>query len=440
MSSPPALAGVPRFSWAARFATRQRLKGSLWFVPLVCAVAGPLLAQLAITLDSSTDPPEAWRYSEETASAVLSAIVSAMVGLTGFVVAFGVLVVQMATQTLSPRFMRLWYRDPLQRAVLGIFVGTLTFALALLRGVGPQSVPDIGVTVAALAVTVSVVLFLTYLDRFVHSLRPVAVAWAVAGAGARVFRAGHPAAPDAADVVLDDGPALTVGNASAGVIQAVDRVGLVAEAARHDCLIVIPHAVGDLVPHGDDLIEVHGHGSLPSAERLRGMVALGEERTIEQDTAFALRILVDIAIRALSPAVNDPTTAVQVLGALEDLLLLIGESDLEGRGTLRDAQGDPRVLIAARRWDDLLELALTEVRDYGASSTQVTRRVRALLESLDRRVRPEHRAAVAEQLAALDEAVAGRAGDTLSRALAARPDRQGIGGPSADTPDVIPSS
>ena len=313
-----------------------------------------MLAQLAITLDSSTDPPEAWRYSEETASAVLSAIVSAMVGLTGFVVAFGVLVVQMATQTLSPRFMRLWYRDPLQRAVLGIFVGTLTFALALLRGVGPQSVPDIGVTVAALAVTVSVVLFLTYLDRFVHSLRPVAVAWAVAGAGARVFRAGHPAAPDAADVVLDDGPALTVGNASAGVIQAVDRVGLVAEAARHDCLIVIPHAVGDLVPHGDALIEVHGHGSLPSAERLRGMVALGEERTIEQDTAFALRILVDIAIRALSPAVNDPTTAVQVLGALEDLLLLIGESDLEGRGTLRDAQGDPRVLIAARRWDDLL--------------------------------------------------------------------------------------
>ena len=137
----PRSPSVPRFSWAARFATRQRLKGSLWFVPLVCAVAGPLLAQLAITLDASTDPPEAWRYSEETASAMLSAIVSAMVGLTGFVVAFGVLVVQMATQTLSPRFMRLWYRDPLQRAVLGIFVGTLTFALALLRAVGPAVRP-----------------------------------------------------------------------------------------------------------------------------------------------------------------------------------------------------------------------------------------------------------------------------------------------------------
>src|SRR3954454_22925330 len=143
---------VSRWSWAARFARRQRLKGSLWFVPLLCAVAGPLLAELALTLDSAVDVPEAWRYSESTASAVLSAIVSAMVGLTGFVVAFGVLVVQLATQTLSPRFMRLWYRDPLQKAVLGAFVGTLTFALALLRGVSERSVPDIGVTCAAVAV------------------------------------------------------------------------------------------------------------------------------------------------------------------------------------------------------------------------------------------------------------------------------------------------
>ena len=136
------------------------------------------------------------------------------------------------------------------------------------------------------------------------------------------------------------------------------------------------------------------------------MVALGEERTIEQDTAFALRILVDIAIRALSPAVNDPTTAVQVLGAVEDLLLRIGESDLTARGTLRDGGGDVRVLIATRGWDDLLALALTEIRDYGSTSTQVTRRLRALLEDLAVRVRPEHRAAVAEQLAALDEALA----------------------------------
>ena len=425
---PNAFATVPRRSWAARFARRQRLIGSLWFVPLLCAVAGPLLAELTIALDDAVDPP-AWTYSESTASTVLSAIVSAMVGLTGFVVAFGVLVVQMATQTLSPRFMRLWYRDPLQKAVLGMFVGTLTYALALLRAVGPDSVPDIGVTLAALGVTVSVVLFLVYLDRFVHSLRPVAVAWAVAAAGARVFRAGEPGAHDEPPGPPRGAPALTVRTAEAGVIQAVDRAGLIATAGRHDCLITIPYAVGDLVPHGEVLLEIYGAGTLPDADRLRGMVALGEERTIEQDTAFALRILVDIAIRALSPAVNDPTTAVQVLGAVEDLLLRIGESDLTARGTLRDGGGEVRVLIAMRRWEDLLALAVTEIRDYGSTSTQVTRRLRALFDDLGVRVRPEHRAAVAEQVVALDAALARTVADPAERAFAGLPDRQGIGGP-----------
>src|SRR4051794_13849762 len=226
MASAFARTAAPRGSWAASFRRRQRLKGSLWVVPLICALAGPALAELTIAVDSAVDLPASWTYSESTASTALSAIVGAMVGLTGFVVAFGVLIVQMATETLSPRFMRLWYRDGLQKAVLGTFVGTLTFTLALLRRVGPHSVPDIGVTIAGLAVAVSVVLFLVYLDRFIHRLRPVAVAWIVADAGARVFTATRPAAPppDAAPPVhLGGAPALEVSSGGPGAIQAIDR-------------------------------------------------------------------------------------------------------------------------------------------------------------------------------------------------------------------------
>src|SRR3954470_14687706 len=228
MASSFARTAAPPGSWAARFRRRQRLKGSLWVVPLVCALAGPVLAEITIALDSAVDLPAGWTYSESTASTVLSAIVGAMVGLTGFVVAFGVLIVQMATETLSPRFMRLWYRDGLQKAVLGTFVGTLTYALLLLRAVGPQSVPDIGVTIAALMVTVSVVLFLVYLDRFVHSLRPVAVAWLVAESGARVFAEtpGPPPAAQADDPPPPSGPPSSVVlSDAAGAIQAIDRDG-----------------------------------------------------------------------------------------------------------------------------------------------------------------------------------------------------------------------
>jgi uncharacterized membrane protein len=427
-------------SWATRFRRRQKLKGSLWMVPLGCAVAGPLLAELAVALETHVQTPSGWTYSESTASAVLAAIVGAMVGLTGFVVAFGVLIVQMATQTLSPRFMRLWFRDGLQKAVLGTFVGTLTFALALLGRVGPDSVPDIGVTIAAVAVTVSVVLFLVYLDRFIHRLRPVAVGWIVARAGARVFADMQPAGAhtELADARPRGAPSLEVHSTSAGAIQAIDRRGLLQTATRHDCVLELAHAVGDIVAHDSVILRVYGTAP-PDAEHLCGLLAIGEERTIEQDPAFALRILVDIAIRALSPAVNDPTTACQILGAIEDLLLVIGESDLRDRDTLRDGDGHPRVLIRTRRWEDLLALALTEIRDYGATSTQTTRRLAALLDQLAARVRPEHRAAVEDQAAELAAALERSVPDPRTRDFASRPDAQGIGGPSSTPTTLIPS-
>jgi uncharacterized membrane protein len=171
------------------------------------------------------------------------------------------------------------------------------------------------------------------------------------------------------------------------------------------------------------------------------MFALGRERTIEQDPAFALRILVDIAIRALSPAVNDPTTAVQVLDYIEDLLLVIGRHALPGRRELRDAGGRTRAIMPARRWEQYLELGFTEIRQYGATSVQVARRLRAALEELRTGVRPEHRAAVETELCKLEAGVAASFREGVDLGLADASDRQGIGGPGAPgaTPRFIPS-
>jgi uncharacterized membrane protein len=242
-----------------------------------------------------------------------------MVGLLGFVVTISVLVVQMATGTLSPRFMRLWYRDLLQKLVLATFTGTLTFSYSLLRHVEADAVPNLGVTAAGVAVAASLLLLL-YLDRFTHSLRPVAVAALVAGAGRRVVEAS-PVRSLAATGVVDrtvsaadsTAPSMVVRTKRSGAIQAIDGRGLVALARRRGSVLVLPYAIGDFVPAGTGVIEVFGTASPAVARRLRRMLVLGRERTIEQDPAFALRVLVDIAIRALSPAVNDPTTAVQVL-------------------------------------------------------------------------------------------------------------------------------
>ena len=426
-------------SWGFLFRVRQQLNASLWVVPFLGAVLGPVLGQLTIWLDGTVQVPEAWRYSAATATSVLSVLVGAMVGLVGFVVTIGVLVVQMATGTLSPRFMRLWYRDTLQKLVLATFTGTLTFSFSLLRRVEEDSVPNLGVTVAGLLVAASLLLLLLYLNRFTHSLRPVAVAAQVAGAGRRVVEASLVtplATTEVADRALVDvrsaAPSMVVRAGRSGAIQAIDAGGLVALARRHDCVLVLLHPVGDFVPTGAGVVQVFGTAPPAAERRLRRMFALGRERTIEQDPAFALRILVDVAIRALSPAVNDPTTAVQVLDYVEDLLLVIGRRALGGRGEVRDPDGRPRIVVPVRRWEDYLELGVTEIRQYGATSVQVSRRLRAVLEELRASVLPEHRGAVDAELHKLEASVAESFPAEADRALAGVSDRQGIGGPARD--------
>ena len=122
---------------------------------------------------------------------------------------------------------------------------------------------------------------------------------------------------------------------------------------------------------------------------LRDLFALGRERTIEQDPAFALRILVDIAIKALSPAVNDPTTAVQVLDHIEAFVEVVARAELHDQYALHGHDEAVRVVIPGRGWAEYLELAVTEIRDYGATSTQVCRRLRALLDALPQPPRPQ---------------------------------------------------
>jgi uncharacterized membrane protein len=423
-------------SWGIVFRVRQRLKASLVVIPLLGALLGPVAGQLTLWLDRVVQVPEAWRYSASTASGVLSVLVGAMVGLLGFVVTVSVLVVQMATSTLSPRFMRLWYRDHLQKLVLAMFAGTLTFSFSLLRRVESASVPNIGVTAAGFLVAASLLLLLLYLDRFTHLLRPVAVAALVAGAGRRVLGAlpvpptmGVGVADHAMSRTRSTRPSTVVRAARPGAIQAIDGRGLIGVARRHGCFLVLLHSVGDFVPAGAPLLEVFGAAPPAAERRLRRMFVLGRERTIEQDPAFALRILVDIAIRALSPAVNDPTTAVQVLDYIEDLLLVIGRRGLHGRGELRDGQGRPCVVVPVRRWEQYLQLGVTEIRQYGATSVQVTRRLRAALEELRAAVASSHRAAVEAELCKLDATVAESVADAADRSLAAASDRQGIGGP-----------
>jgi len=424
-------------TWNRRFRNRQRVRESLWFVPLLGAVLGAILGFGLAEVDRHVAVPAYIQYSPSTASTVLTAIVGATAALTGFVVTVTALIVQMVTGTFSPRYMRLWYRDPLLKGTLALLVGTLTFSFSMLRQIEPDFVPDTGVSVSGVLVVVSLILFLLFFSRCMSNLRPVAVAALVARAGRKAFeettRAVDRSLVGIEPPALDIEPTRVVPADHAGVIQAVHVDGLVQWARRHDAHVVLAHSIGDFVPTGDVLVKIYGGSEdLESVEQeLNGMIALGDERTIDQDPAFAIRIMVDIALMALSPAVNAPTTATQVLGHLGETLRVIGATDLDLRAHSAPEEQAPAVVVPARSWEDFLTLGMTEIRQYGASGIQVMRALRATLEELREDVRPEHRGAVDEELSRLDSTLASHWGDSVDLDRASIPDAQGMGGPGA---------
>ena len=379
--------------------------------------------------------PTYLEFSSPTASTLLSAVVGSTAALTGFVVTVSVLVVQMATNTFSARYMRLWYRDRILHILLAMLVGTFTFSFTLLAGVEDASVPNLGITATGVLMAADMFVFLFFLDRCIHRLRPVAVAALVAEAGRRAFQSVIRAAsgPDAPEIVsgpleISGHPTMVVRSRRPGSIQAIHASGLVQFARQHRCTLVLNHVVGDFFPAGAAVIQVYGGETAGrrAEQRLHGMFVLGVERTIEQDPAFAVRIMVDVAIKALSPAVNDPTTAVQVINHLGDLLHVVGTTDFRPKEDAGSKTG--RVLIRARGWEEYLALGVTEIRAYGASSVQVVRRLRAMLEELHGSVRPEYRSAVEDELARLEVEVARAFGSSPDLDRASEPDRQGLGG------------
>jgi uncharacterized membrane protein len=203
------------------------------------------------------------------------------------------------------------------------------------------------------------------------------------------------------------------------------------EAARNaDGVVEFVHRVGDFVATGEILFRLYGGAKTIDDWLLRSQVAMGPERTVEQDPTFPFRVIVDIAIKALSKAINDPTTAVLALDQLQRLLRRVGARHLHD-DTLLDAEGRVRVIFPTPNWDDFVQLACREIRLYGAANFQVPRRLRAMLESL-LAVLPEARhAALHRELDLLDRALARHHEFPEDYALAREPDLQGLGGASA---------
>jgi uncharacterized membrane protein len=182
------------------------------------------------------------------------------------------------------------------------------------------------------------------------------------------------------------------------------------------------------VPEGDPLFDSWGDSAEIDRRALLGALKLGDERDVDQDASFGIRQLVDVAVRALSPGVNDPTTAVQALHQIHDLLQRLGRRRFPSPLRADDA-GITRLILPRPDWDAYVSLALDEVRQYGGSSMQVARRLRSLLEGLRAALPAYRHPPLVEQLALLEHSLAAF-GTEPEREIARIASRQGHGPPT----------
>jgi uncharacterized membrane protein len=378
----------------------DRLRGRLWFIPAIGVVVAVVLAWVLVAIDRrlAEDLNAFFIFGggPESARAILSTIAAAMLTFTGLVFSITMLVLQLASSQLSPRVTRTFLRDRANQVVLAIFVATFVYALLVLREVRSVDegafVPAIAVWWAFALLVASVGAFIYYIDHMAQSMRVETVIDQVStetrDAIERCFPQAAGSLP-AVDLPVPEVSDIVLAGDQPGTLQAIDSAKLEAIAIESRTVLEVVPVIGDFVPSDSALVRVRGTGSVDH-DAVRTTCTLGPERSMEQDPAFGMRQLVDIAARALSPGVNDPTTAAMAVDALHDLLRRLGQRAIPGLQRL-GSDDALRLIIPARTWEDHVRLATDEVIDYGTSSSQTVTALRVMLDDLEATVNDERR-------------------------------------------------
>jgi uncharacterized membrane protein len=405
----------------------------LWLIPTVYAAAS-IVGGFVVPRLESVYLGRTLGLSVASAQAYLSAVASGMMALTGIVFSIAFVLVQFNAIVYSPRLVVWFARDRLLFHSLGMFIATFSYSLATLAWVdrsGAGGVPLLSAVIVAVMLVASM-LSLSLLVQRLNHLQITQVLHTLGDTGREVIRSTYQhvgwrsAGSDAPDRLPSSVP-LTVKHAGRPrSVTSIDIGKLVSQARRIDGVIVVDCAVGDTLIEGTDILRVHGKSGAAAEADLRKCVHLGDQRTFEQDPKYALRLLVDIAIKALSPAINDPTTAVQAIDQIEDLLRRLAKCDLEGCRAF-DSAGALRVIYQMPTWDDYLALSFDEIRQFGATSIQIMRRLRSALIELAGHVDAARTQTVRAYLDHLDTSIERSGFDPRDRAAARIEDRQGLG-------------
>jgi uncharacterized membrane protein len=376
---------------------RRRLRAGL--VQLLCVLAGLGLGLLLPRI--STEPS----VSSTRLTEALVTVGFGTLGLVSIIFSLLFLVVQWAFGSLSPR-LNLFRDDPIVWRTFGLAAGVFVFSVTAALAIGND--PQVSVIVPAVEVTavlLTVALMRVLQMKAFTSIQLAPTLAAIAAEGRAIlddlYRRPCPAQPRPAVVMPPLRRTVTWPHGQA-ILQQIHLTRLLHAAGN--AVIVLEVGIGDTLQHGAPVADLRG-GDAPDEAVLRGLVT-GEERTFHQDPLFAFRLLADIGLRALSPAVNDPATAVQVLDTIQSILSSLVTRDLDV-GEMADGSGTVRVVLALPPWDDYLRTSLDDLIESASRSAMVLLRAQTLLTSLLNTAPPPRRPSIAWRLEHARDLMAG---------------------------------
>lgn len=426
----------------------ERLRLQMWLIPAIFGLGAVALAVVLLYLDdafslSSAGMPFLFGGGAEGARSMLSTIATAMLTFTGLVFTVTMLVLQQASMQHSPRVMRTFLRDRKNQSVLGLFVATFLFTLVVLRQMRGETddldgfIPELSITVAFVLLVGSVAAFVFYIDHMANAIRATTILDNIADEARAAIDelfpepVGEALEEDAWSEQPDVPPQATIRSKVSGVITGVDAGRLLAAAStitqRRDRppdalagarFVEMVPMVGDYVTDQSVLFRVWGEWTERELRSLHDSIDIGAERTVEQDAAFGLRQLIDVAMRALSPSMNDPTTAVQSLHRIHQLMQQLVTREIPP-AIRRDDAGTARLLLPRPSWDDYVLLATEEIRLVGGTHVQVMRRLRQMIFSLLDHAPPSRQPVLRRQLLVIEESIERNFSDQLDRRAAA---------------------
>jgi uncharacterized membrane protein len=371
------------------------ITASLWFVPTLMAFAAIVTAAVFVAMDRVFDlhdtSEEAWwliQASAGSARQILTTIASTTATVLGVVFSITIIALQLASTQYSPRVLREFMRDRGSQVVMGTFISTFTYAILVARTVRDTDeelyfVPIISLNFGILLSLASIAALIYFINHIAESIQVANLVATLGKATVPLVDAGFPGNCGRA---LEEPPALdgfscsSVPAPRSGYLQVIEADQLLDFATRHDIVIEMVMTIGDFVGEGAEIARLHGATALDEhiVSEVQQYVSIGRRRTLQQDAAYGIRQIVDIAVKAMSPSINDPTTALICVDHLGVILrrMAMTRDVVPHRA---DSRGRLRLVLSGLTFGSALSQSFTPLRVYARKDPDVVLRLLTVL-------------------------------------------------------------